>query len=128
MDTLITNDIKISVENFFQPGYSQPASSQFVFAYRVSIENLSSETVQLLRRHWFIKDANGTLREVEGEGVIGKQPIIAPGGMHQYVSWCNLSTSIGKMYGTYQMLRRKDNYLFDVTIPAFKMIVPHKLN
>ena len=97
MDTIITNDIKISVETFFQPGYSQPASAQFVFAYRVSIENLSKDSVQLLRRHWYIKESNGSLREVEGEGVIGKQPIIAPGGMHQYVSWCNLSTSMGKM-------------------------------
>lgn len=128
MDALITNGIKISVETFFQPGYSDAAAHKFVFAYRITIENTSQETVQLLRRHWFIKDANSDVREVEGEGVIGKQPVIAPGQAHQYVSWCDLSSEIGKMYGTYLMRRDADSTTFKAAIPEFTMIVPYKLN
>jgi ApaG protein len=128
MDTLITNGIKISVETFYQPGYSEPKAQQFIFAYRVSIENLSQVTVQLLRRHWFIQDALGQIKEVEGEGVIGQQPIIPPGETHQYVSWCNLPTEVGKMYGTFLMQRTEDLSDFDAVIPEFHMITPFRLN
>lgn len=128
METLITKGIKISVETFYQPTYSKPLESQFVFAYRVTIENLSAETVQLLRRHWIIVDSNGINREVEGEGVIGKQPILEPGQTHQYVSWANINTSIGKMFGNYLMVRHADEVEFDVEIPEFKLIAPFILN
>ncbi|HWA07069.1 MAG TPA: ApaG domain, partial [Ignavibacteria bacterium] len=88
----------------------------------------SGFTVQLLRRHWHIFDATGLWREVEGEGIVGEQPEIEPGHMHQYVSGCNLTASAGKMHGTYLMERKTDGMLFEVTIPEFHMIAPFLLN
>ena len=84
--------------------------------------------VQLLRRHWYIWEANGTRREVEGEGVIGQQPVLEPGEVYQYVSACNLNTEIGKMWGNYTLQRISDRSQFAVQIPVFDMIVPFKMN
>lgn len=128
METQITDGVKVSVETTFQPEYSSPAQSHFVFTYRIKIENNSNYTVQLLRRHWFINDAHGALREVEGEGVVGQQPVLEPGEQHEYVSGCNLKTEIGKMRGTYLMEKVVDGSRFKVTIPEFVMVVPYKLN
>ena len=128
MDTLITNDVRISVEAFYQPNYSKPDAGEYVFAYRITIENLNPFTVQLLRRHWLIFDSAGERREVEGEGVIGKQPILQPGGVHQYVSWSNLNSEIGSMQGTYQFSRADTNEIFEVDIPVFRLITPYRLN
>lgn len=128
METLTTNGIKISVETFYQQNSSEPREGKFIFAYRISIENKSTKTVQLLRRHWIIMDSTGSGREVEGEGVIGKQPILKPGETHQYASWCNLNSDIGKMYGTFLMLNKDANKEFRVTIPEFKLSPPYKLN
>ena len=128
MNTLITNGIKVSVETFYQNRYSNPVESKYVFAYRITIENLSSKTVQLLRRHWYIIESNGESQEVEGEGVIGKQPTLQPGDAHQYVSWSQISTAIGKMYGTYLMINASDQNHFYVSIPEFQLIAPAKLN
>ena len=127
-ETAITQGIKISVEVFYEPHYSKPHGHQYVFSYRITIENCSPHTVQLLRRHWFIFDSNGTKREVEGEGVIGKQPTIHPNQKHQYASWSPLRTTVGKMYGTYLMKRLIDKEQFYVRIPEFNLIVPAKLN
>jgi ApaG protein len=124
----VTEGVSITVEIFYQPGQSNPMSSEYLFAYRVTIENLSTMPIKLLRRHWHIIDSNGTYREVEGEGVIGQQPIIEPGGSHQYVSACNLRTDMGKMYGTYQMENLYNKKLFKVNIPEFQMIAPFKMN
>lgn len=128
MENLITDGISISVQPSYQPEYSRPAMNRFVFAYNITIENLSLHTVQLLRRHWYIWDSNGTIREVEGEGVIGQQPILAPGESHKYASWCDLSTGIGKMHGTYLMRRDSDGKEFQVGIPKFEMIAPVRIN
>ena len=128
METLITNGIKISVETFYQKSYSRPLENKYIFAYRIYIENLSSKTVRLMRRHWYIKDSSGTIREVEGEGVIGKQPTLSPGESHQYVSWSPLVSDIGKMYGTFLMLNKDTGSQFRVSIPEFKLIAPFKLN
>ncbi len=89
---------------------------------------MSDYTVKLLRRHWFIFDSNGEHRQVEGEGVIGEQPTLAPGDLYSYESACSLTTEIGKMHGTYLMQRKLDNGQFRVRIPEFFMIVPHRLN
>ncbi len=86
----ITEGVKISVETTYQPEYSNPVNEHFMFAYKIQIENLGDYAVQLLSRHWVIFDSNGTKREVEGEGVVGLQPIIEPGQNHEYVSGCNL--------------------------------------
>ena len=82
MVTKITDGVKISVETVYQPEYSNPANNHFMFAYKITIENLTDYTVQLMRRHWYIFDSNGTHREVEGEGVVGQQPVIDPGESH----------------------------------------------
>lgn len=128
MNTSITQDIKVSVETMYQAMYSKPLDNEYIHAYRVTIENLSGETVQLLRRHWYIWDSNGIIREVEGEGVIGEQPVLNPADVHQYVSGCPLKTDIGKMYGTYTMQRSSDGTLFKVNIPSFNLIPPFKNN
>jgi ApaG protein len=124
----ITDGVKVSVETTYQPEYSNPANEHYMFAYKIQIENLSDYSVQLIRRHWTIFDSNGTKREVDGEGVVGLQPILAPGENHEYVSGCNLKTDMGSMEGTYQMKRLVDNELFDVKIPQFGLIAPFKLN
>jgi len=128
MVTEITNGVKVSVITAFQPEYSSPSQSHFVFNYKIHIENHSEYTIQLLRRHWFIFDSNGSERQVEGEGVVGQQPIIAPGESYEYISGCNLNTEMGKMVGSYKMQRQVDESTFEVNIPAFHMIVPYRLN
>jgi ApaG protein len=128
MVTKITDGVKISVETIYQPEYSNPANEHFMFAYRVNIENLTENSVQLLNRHWHIFDSNGTRREVEGEGVVGQQPIIEPGDNHEYVSGCNLKTDMGSMKGSYEMERIVDGVKFRVNIPEFYLIAPYKLN
>jgi ApaG protein len=128
MVTKITDGVKISVETIYQPEYSNPANEHFMFAYRVNIENLTENSVQLLNRHWQIFDSNGTKREVEGEGVVGQQPIIEPGNNHEYVSGCNLKTDMGSMKGSYEMKRIADGQKFRVNIPEFYLIAPYKLN
>ena len=125
---MISEGVKVSVETFYQPDYSNPLQSEFMFAYRVTLENHNSFPVKLQRRHWYIFDSNGTHREVEGEGVIGVQPVLQPGENYQYVSGCNLRTEMGRMYGTYQMENQHSKQLFDVSIPSFEMIVPMKNN
>jgi len=128
MNTSITQDIKVSVETMYQTMYSKPMEKEYIHAYRITIENLSGEVVQLLRRHWYIWDSNGVMREVEGEGVIGEQPVLKPLDVHQYVSGCPLKTDIGRMHGTYTMQRSSDGSLFKVTIPSFNLIPPFKNN
>src|ERR1700741_1326803 len=128
MTSMISEGVKVSVETFYQPDYSNPLQSEFMFAYRISIENHNSFPVKLHRRHWYIFDSNGTYREVEGEGVVGVQPVLSPGEKYQYVSGCNLRTEMGRMHGTYQMENLNNKTMFDVNIPAFEMIVPFKGN
>lgn len=128
MVNTITDGVKVSIETLYQQEYSNPANEHFMFAYKVTIENMTDYAVQLLRRHWNIFDSNGTHREVEGEGVVGLQPVIEPGNQHEYVSGCNLKTEMGSMKGEYQMLRLLDNHNFDVQIPEFQLVAPYKLN
>ncbi len=128
MVSKISEGVTISVETFYQPDYSNPVNSEFMFAYRITIENSNTYPVKLLRRHWFIYDSDGSTREVEGEGVVGVQPQINPGENYQYISGCNLRTEMGKMHGTYQMENISNNKNFNVSIPAFEMSVPYKMN
>ncbi len=107
---------------------SQPVCDQFVFDYRVKIENLGNEIVQLLTRHWYIWDSFKKLQEVQGQGVVGQQPILKPGDKYQYMSCCPLSSNMGIMCGTYGMMRISDGHEFEVSIPSFNLIVPFKLN
>jgi len=127
MPTAVTYDIEVSVATEFQPDYSSKAEENF-FAYDIRIENHSGYTVQLLRRHWHIFDSNGDYREVEGEGVVGLQPVLEPGQVHTYSSACNLHSDIGKMHGTYLFERLADGEQFRVHIPEFFMVAPFRLN
>ena len=128
MTSLITEGVQVSVETFYQEEYSNPLQGEYMFAYRVEIENYNSFPVQLHRRHWFIFDSNTTRREVEGEGVVGVQPVILPGETYRYVSGCNLKTEMGRMVGTYEMENLDTREQFTVQIPSFEMIVPYKNN
>jgi ApaG protein len=128
MVTEITQGVKVSVETEYQPEYSSPSQFHFVFTYHITIENSSSFTVKLLRRHWHIYDASYHTREVDGEGVVGQQPVLEPGEVHRYVSGCNLKSGIGKMYGTYLMERVSDGKKFEAIIPEFMLEVPFRNN
>ncbi len=128
MVSKISQGVEISVETFYKPDYSNPLSGEFMFAYRISIENHNNFPVKLHRRHWHIFDSNGTYREVEGEGVVGVQPTVSSGEKYQYMSGCNLRTEMGKMHGTFTMENLHDKKTFEVNIPAFEMIVPFKMS
>ena len=128
MVSKVSEGIEISVETFYQPDYSNPLQSEFMFAYRISIENKNSFPVKLHRRHWQIFDSNGQNREVDGEGVVGVQPTLNPGEKYQYVSGCNLRTEMGRMIGVYQMENLITKKIFEVAIPSFEMVVPFKNN
>lgn len=128
MNTTTTQGVTVSVTTNYLPDYSSPSQEHYVFAYKIDIRNNSEYTVKLLRRHWYIYDANGVVREVEGEGVVGQQPVLEPGESHQYVSGCNLKSGLGKMRGTYQMERLVDGRTFMVEIPEFTLVVPYRLN
>ncbi|MEO1434606.1 MAG: Co2+/Mg2+ efflux protein ApaG [Bacteroidota bacterium] len=126
--TNTTHGVKISVQSVYQPELSHQNGGKYVFAYQVTIENQNDFAVQLLRRHWFIYDSLGEKREVEGFGVIGKQPVIPPGGAHQYVSGSAFDSDFGAMHGTYLMMRVLDDQQFRVVIPEFHLIAPQRLN
>jgi ApaG protein len=128
MTSKISEGIEVSIETFFQKDYSNPLQNEFMFAYRITIENHNSYPVKLLRRFWEIFDSNSEHREVEGEGVVGVQPLIMPGKQYQYVSGCHLKSEMGKMQGFYTMQNVETKELIRVNIPAFKMIAPVKLN
>jgi ApaG protein len=124
----ISQGVKISVETYYQPEYSNPLTGEYMFAYRITIENSNTYPVKLLRRHWNIFDSNGSYKEVDGEGVVGVMPVIQPGDQYQYVSGCNLKTEMGKMMGHYLMENLKNKQQFDAVIPEFEMIAPFKNN
>lgn len=128
MTSKISEGIEVSIETFFQKDYSNPLQNEFMFAYRITIENHNSYPVKLLRRFWEIFDSNSEHREVEGEGVVGVQPLIMPGKQYQYVSGCHLKSEMGKMQGFYTMQNVETKELIRVNIPAFKLIAPVKLN
>jgi ApaG protein len=128
MIVAVTDGIRVTVKTEYQTDYSSPLQAHFVFTYRILIENASEYTIHVLRRHWTIYDSNGTVRDVEGEGVVGLQPVLEPGEVHEYVSGCNLRSSMGKMTGSYLVERIIDGRQLRITIPEFTMVVPYKLN
>ena len=120
-----TRDIRIAVEPNFLEDQSEPEESRYLWSYRVTIENKSELTVQLLSRYWRITDARGRVREVRGEGVIGEQPVIAPGRAYEYTSGTPLETASGFMTGTYRM-RASTGESFEVGIPMFALESPYE--
>ncbi len=128
MPACITNGIKISVRSRYEPQHSSIAESRYVFSYKITIINESDYTVQLLRRHWYIYDSNTNHREVQGDGVVGEQPILAPGASHEYVSWCPFHSEIGMMKGFFTMQRDLDDQLMEIIVPQFTMVAGARLN
>ena len=119
-----TRSICVTVEPEYLEDQSDPLEDRYIWAYTVSIENQGSETVQLLRRTWQITDANGNTQVVEGEGVIGEQPVLDPSDMFQYTSGTPLSTESGIMVGSYHMVTSAGEN-FDIEIPAFSLDNPY---
>jgi ApaG protein len=128
MGSKISSGVLVSSEYTFQEEYSAPMNNEFMFAYRITIKNNNSFPIRLLSRHWHIFEGNGCYREVEGEGVVGAQPVIGAGKQYQYVSGCNLKTEMGRMHGYYIAENMDTQLKFSVPIPAFELIAPLKMN
>ncbi len=118
-----TRDIAVRVAVSFLAEQSDPALERWFWSYHVRIENGYNRSVQLLSRHWRIVDGRGALHEVQGEGVVGEMPLIAPGGSFDYVSGCPLDTPSGSMSGSYRMVD-EDGSAFDIAIPRFALTGP----
>jgi ApaG protein len=117
------NEIQVEVETAYLPDQSDPTAPRYVFAYTVTIRNRGAEAATLLTRRWVITDANGKVREVEGQGVVGEQPCIPPGEAHRYSSGAVIETPVGVMQGSYGMIG-EDGVSFPAPIPAFRLAVP----
>lgn len=124
----ITEGVLVSVETSYSAAHSIPMEWVYAFQYFITIENRSAFSVQLMRRRWEIFEATGIRKIVEGEGVIGMQPILGPGEKYEYQSGCNIASSIGKMRGSYQMIRLADNKPIEVKVPDFQLIAPFRNN
>jgi ApaG protein len=120
MSEAVSHDIRVEVLSQYSPDNSRPYEEEWVFQYTVRITNEGHETVQLLSRHWVITDALDHTKEVKGPGVVGEQPVLAPGESFQYSSWCPLKTPTGTMRGTYQMASPSGNQ-FDIEIAPFAL-------
>jgi ApaG protein len=121
------NEILISIDTTYLHQESDPENNKFYFLYTVSITNKGNIGAKLLSRHWVIEDANGKVQNVKGEGVVGDQPYINPGGEYQYTSGTFLETSLGTMKGSYQMINDSENY-FDAEIPEFVLTIPRVIH
>jgi ApaG protein len=120
----ITRNIRVRVQAQYDPNRSRPQQSQWFFLYTVNITNESHDTVQLMSRHWVITDGMGTVEHVHGPGVVGKQPVLAPGQTFEYTSGCPLTTPFGSMEGTYQMVNQAAEK-FDIEIAPFTLTEPY---
>jgi len=119
--------IDIQVKTAYVPAQSDPEANRYVFAYTITITNRGGLPAQLLTRHWIITDANNKVQEVRGEGVVGEQPLLAPGGSFQYTSGTVIETPVGTMVGSYQMIA-EDGSKFDAKIPMFTLSMPRTLH
>ena len=128
MVTQITRGIKISVQTTFEGTYFKNHSMHYAFSYQITIENHSKDSVQLTARHWDIYDALNYPEFVDGEGVIGKKPVLKPGESHTYSSGCLLCSPFGSMKGHFTMINFTSTRTFKVTVPSFKLSAPFALN
>jgi ApaG protein len=127
MSDTTTRGIRIQVRSEFLPERSSPRDSSYLFQYHVRISNTGTETAQLVARDWIITNAEGEVERIKGPGVIGEQPVLAPGSSYEYTSFCPLKTAVGSMHGSYQMVTT-DGDRFDAEIAPFTLAVPHALN
>ncbi|TNE41317.1 MAG: Co2+/Mg2+ efflux protein ApaG [Alphaproteobacteria bacterium] len=123
----VTGNIQVSVTPVFLIDRSHPEDNYYVWAYEVRIENLGTRTGTLRNRHWRITDASGNTEVVDGEGVVGEQPVLHPGDIYEYTSGTPLSTPSGIMVGSYDM-ESEEGALFAVDIPAFSLDSPHEMS
>lgn len=118
-----TKNIKVQVKSQYDPSRSDPNQNEWFFLYTVRITNEGSDTVQLMSRHWVITDGMGKVQEVRGPGVVGNQPVLAPGESFEYTSGCPLTVPFGSMQGTYQMVNDREEQ-FDIEIAPFTLMEP----
>jgi ApaG protein len=123
----VTQNVRVAVRSKFDPSRSRPQRNQWFFLYTVTITNEGSDTVQLLTRHWIITDGEGKVEEVRGPGVVGEQPVLAPGESFEYTSGCPLTTPLGTMHGTYQMVSESGEE-FDAEIAPFTLSEPYTVH
>ena len=122
----VTRQIEVTVEPAFMPERSVPDRGQFFWSYTIAITNNGGETVQLRTRHWIITDASGKRQEVRGEGVVGEQPVLAPGERYEYTSGVPLTTATGIMAGRYQMVSETGER-FEIEVPTFSLDSPDSM-
>ena len=122
-----TRGVRVTVNARYSPPHSDPAKREWFFLYTVTITNDGEDTVQLMNRHWVIMNANGHVEEVRGPGVVGQQPVLAPGESFTYTSGCPLGTPFGVMEGTYQMVT-KEGEPFDAKIAPFTLSEPYTVH
>ncbi len=127
MSDTTTEGIRVQVSSLYIAERSSPEDDYYFFAYRIRISNEGHEPAQLVSRHWIITDANGKVEEVEGPGVVGEQPRLEPGQAFEYTSACPLTTPVGSMHGSYQMIR-DDGDGFDARIAPFTLAMPNALH
>ena len=127
MSSIQTRGILVTVRSQYIPERSSASARQYAFAYTVTIANRGTVTSQLKSRHWIITDANGVVQEVQGEGVVGAQPVLQPGEEFEYTSWCIIATPGGSMRGSYQMVTAEGES-FDAEIALFRLALPQLLN
>ena len=123
--------VQVKVVTTYLPSHSNPEEDYYTFAYTITISNDGDQAVQLLSRHWIITDADNQVQEVRGEGVVGEQPIIAPGRYFRYTSGTTMETAVGFMEGSYTMVELGDGGVgssFDVPIPPFSLHIPNALH
>lgn len=128
MVSQITRGIKISVLTGFEGTYFKNHKIHFAFSYEIKIENHSKDSVQLISRHWEIFDALNNLEVVDGEGVVGKKPVLKPGESYTYDSGCLLSSPYGSMKGIFDMVNFTNAKTFKVIVPTFRLCAPFALN
>jgi len=126
MSNTLTRGVRIIAEPRFVPEQSDPDGGVFVFGYHITIRNEGETPVQLRSRHWIITNGEGMVEEVRGPGVVGYQPVIAPGEQFQYVSGCPLDTPVGTMHGSFQMVSTQGD-AFEASIAPFRLMVPNIL-
>lgn len=119
--------IEVSPMPQFIPEQSDPENDRYIFAYTITVKNIGEIPAQLVSRHWIITDANNEVQEVRGLGVVGKQPLLQPGESFQYTSGSSLTTPIGTMKGSYQMVA-EDGTHFEAEIPEFVLAMPRALH
>lgn len=127
MSDTTTHGIRVQVPSRYLPERSAPREEQYLFAYHLTISNVGDDTAQLISRHWYITNAEGQTEEVEGPGVVGEQPVLAPGTSFEYTSFCPLKTSVGSMHGTYTMVT-PGGTTFEARISPFTLAVPYAVN